>query len=46
LDDSGDWEYPDGSVRDKAGFGFLFSRLALIVIVSGNGPRVPSPGAS
>jgi hypothetical protein len=22
LDDSGDWEYADGSVRDKAGFGF------------------------
>src|SRR6266446_7046086 len=27
-------------------FRFLFSRLALIVIVSANGPRVPSPGAS
>jgi hypothetical protein len=46
LDDSGDWEYADGSVRDKASFGFYFSRLALIVIVSADGPRVPSAGAS
>jgi hypothetical protein len=45
LDDSGDWEYADRSVRDKA-VRFLFSRLALIVIVSANGPRVPSSGAS
>jgi hypothetical protein len=29
-----EWEYRDGSVRDMASFGFLSSRLALIVIVS------------
>jgi hypothetical protein len=27
-DGAGDWEYPDGSVRDTASFGFLSSRLA------------------
>jgi hypothetical protein len=38
-DDSGEREYAEGSVRDMACFGFLSSRLALIVIGSRNGRR-------
>jgi hypothetical protein len=41
-DGTGDWEYADGSVRDKASFGFLSSRLALIVIVFADGPLAPA----
>jgi hypothetical protein len=36
-DGADEWEYPNGSVRDMASFGFLSSRLALIVIVSKDG---------
>jgi len=36
-DDVSDWEYAVGSVRDMASFGFLSSRLALIVIVFADG---------
>ena len=37
-----DWEYADGSVRDMASFGFLSSRLALIVIVFADRPVAPA----
>ena len=36
-DGAGDWSTLHGSVRDKASFGFLSSRLALIVIAFANG---------
>jgi hypothetical protein len=44
-DDADDWEYDGSSVRDMACFGFLLSRLALIVIVFANGPLASSTGA-
>ncbi len=42
LDGAGDWEYASGSVRDMASFGFLSSRLALIVIVFVDGLLAPA----
>jgi len=42
LDGADDWEYAAGSVRDMARFGFLSSRLALIVIVFVDGPVAPA----
>jgi hypothetical protein len=41
-DGAGDWEYAHGSVRDMACFGFLSSRLALIVIVLADGLLAPA----
>jgi hypothetical protein len=41
-DGTGDWEYAYGSVRDMACFGFLSSRLALIVIVFADGLLAPA----
>ena len=42
-DGADEWEYRHGSVRDMGSFGFLSSRLALIVIVS-KGDRLRAVG--